>query len=1056
MKKTYIPLLGILLAALAALLFVLLPVTTNLVIAYIFWLIGIVFLIVSVYALGAKEKSLIMELPLFLKARGYLLMTAIISAIVLLLENVGVFSLPFVLHLVAQVVALLLFGLQVTKLNLGKAHIKQIEAEVAKARNALGALVSDLNALKGKAKVSPEVEKALTDVADALRFSDPISTEAVIELDGKIATSVESLGTAISAGQANEALKHTEVLLTTIRERNERNKKSKRDADAPRRLEQEKITAEKHRVMNKKLAKILTAIAVVVIAAALFITQVIIPRNKYDKATAYLTNRQYDEAIAAFLELGAYSDSAVQAQRAAAINRNDQQKYKMATGLLVNMQYEEAVAMFTELGAYLDSDVKVKEANIAHQDDKRKYDSATDLLKSRKFDEATALFAELGNFSDSAVMLKEVSYQKGKSLITDRKYDEATVVFLELGTYSDSKTQVSRIASAFQNDQQKYKTASELFGNKQFDEAAALFGELGSYLDSVVKLQETNSAHQSDKQKYDSAINLMKSSKIDEAIALFAELGAFSDSAVMLKETTYQKGKALLASRQYDEANAIFNDLGSYFDSSVMMQESAYLKGADLLASQRFEEAAIAFTKLGDYADSAERATEAAAADQRAKQNYNWATDLLASHQYDEAIALFTELGTYSDSAIKLQESTYQMGKALLESKQFDKAAELFMGLGAYADSEVMAKECAYQKGKALLFNGQYDEAAIVFRKLGSFSNSVAMVHEVSYLKARQYLNNKNFDEASVLFAELDKYSDSEIMLKETMYLKARDLLSNKMYEKAIALFTALGNYSESAMMLRETIYQKGMALVEAGSYSEAYATFKGIIDYRDTASIISGNQDLAAAAVFAAAELDRIYNVGRTITFGIYEQDNNLSNGQEPIHWRVLKRDGTKALLISTHNLDVQQYHTDRESVTWETCSLRQWLNSSFMITAFAQTEQEAIVKVTLENKNNSEYGTLGGSATYDHVFVFSIDEANLYFAGDADRVAVDTEYASSQGTQIPNNEDDWWWLRSPGSNSRGAACVNNVGTLNLQGVGVYFDSVAVRPALWIDLSSF
>lgn len=232
MKKQHIVILGVLLAALAALLFVLLPITANLVIAYVFWLIGIAFLLVSVFALGAKDKSLLMELPLFLKARSYLVLTAVISGIVLLLENLGVFTLPFLLHLVAQVAAVLVIGIGVTQLNLGKSHIEAVGAKVAEARGALVNLVTDVNALKNRVEELPEdaqpkVRKAIADVSDALRYSDPISTPAVRELDGRIASGVAALGRAVSAKQADEALNLAKTLLADIKERNERNKNAK-------------------------------------------------------------------------------------------------------------------------------------------------------------------------------------------------------------------------------------------------------------------------------------------------------------------------------------------------------------------------------------------------------------------------------------------------------------------------------------------------------------------------------------------------------------------------------------------------------------------------------------------------------------------------------------------------------------------------------------------------------------------------------------------------------------------------------------------------------------
>lgn len=232
MKKQHVLVLGVLLAALAALLFAILPITANLIVACVFWLIGIVFLIVSVYALGARDKSLIMELPLFIKARRYFILTATISAVVLLLENLGIFTLPFVFHLIVQIAAVLIVGVGVIMLNLSKSHIKAVGAKAADARNTLMVLVADVNALKVKADelpadIRPKIKKTITDVSDALRYADPISTPAVGELDEKIVAEVAEFKQAVSTRQVDEALNHAKALLANIKERNERNKNAK-------------------------------------------------------------------------------------------------------------------------------------------------------------------------------------------------------------------------------------------------------------------------------------------------------------------------------------------------------------------------------------------------------------------------------------------------------------------------------------------------------------------------------------------------------------------------------------------------------------------------------------------------------------------------------------------------------------------------------------------------------------------------------------------------------------------------------------------------------------
>ncbi len=50
---------------------------------------------------------------------------------------------------------------------------------------------------------------------------------------------------------------------------------------------------------------------------------------------------------------------------------------------------------------------------------------------------------------------------------------------------------------------------------------------------------------------------------------------------------------------------------------------------------------------------------------------------------------------------------------------------------------------------------------------------------------------------------------------------------------------------------------------------------------------------------------------VGDYITFGLYEQDNDLSNGKENIEWLILELKDEKALVISKYALDSKPYNT-------------------------------------------------------------------------------------------------------------------------------------------------
>lgn len=125
-------------------------------------------------------------------------------------------------------------------------------------------------------------------------------------------------------------------------------------------------------------------------------------------------------------------------------------------------------------------------------------------------------------------------------------------------------------------------------------------------------------------------------------------------------------------------------------------------------------------------------------------------------------------------------------------------------------------------------------------------------------------------------------------------------------------------------------------------------------------------------------ARLASFCKVGGYVTFGSYEQDNNIDNGKEPIKWRVLEYDAVnnRALLLSHNGLDSQPYNAARGDITWEKCTLRKWLNGTFLNGAFTQREQASIALTSVDNSNGQGYirwSTSGGKNSQDKVFLLS-----------------------------------------------------------------------------------
>lgn len=216
-------------------------------------------------------------------------------------------------------------------------------------------------------------------------------------------------------------------------------------------------------------------------------------------------------------------------------------------------------------------------------------------------------------------------------------------------------------------------------------------------------------------------------------------------------------------------------------------------------------------------------------------------------------------------------------------------------------------------------------------------------------------------------------------------------------------------------------------------------------------------------------------------VYFGRYPQSDATGAKKDAIKWRVLSVNGNDAFLIADCNLDAQFYHEKWADITWKDCTMRSWLNgygydsnasnadyrkNNFMDTAFADTEQKAILTTTVVNSDNAYYKTTGGDDTKDKVFLLSLEEASDPAYGfsssdveDPAKVRLNTDYVEVGGSSdSPITKaagmSDLWWLRTPGQYSTNATYIGRTGFTVQDGTEVDM-RYAVCPALHLDLSN-
>ena len=273
------------------------------------------------------------------------------------------------------------------------------------------------------------------------------------------------------------------------------------------------------------------------------------------------------------------------------------------------------------------------------------------------------------------------------------------------------------------------------------------------------------------------------------------------------------------------------------------------------------------------------------------------------------------------------------------------------------------------------------------------------------------------------------------------------------------------------------------------GSYPQSEVTDAGTISAIDAALLTLGQTK-------GDVEVDgtRYRKVGKSDA----NQTNNFGDNEyryfkwEPIKWKVLSSDDSKLFLLADQALDCNEFNESYKSVTWETSTIRSWLNGygsksnedgisytsdSFYRDAFTALERGAILTTTVVNEDNSAYQTEGGNDTSDKIFLLSLSDAMNEDYGfcpkmqegsnarntveSSSRWVEATAYAKAMGanpishdTLTAGNANVWWSLRTPGYNLYNyfeITGVNAYGAASSYGTDVDNGFGGVVPAMYI-----
>ena len=409
-----------------------------------------------------------------------------------------------------------------------------------------------------------------------------------------------------------------------------------------------------------------------------------------------------------------------------------------------------------------------------------------------------------------------------------------------------------------------------------------------------------------------------------------------------------------------------------------------------------------------------------------------------------------TALGIMAESGALAANGSVTNNKTAAAIEGFKRALEMFSEIAGYANADenasyckAMIEECQRKVEEERLERERKEEEERLERERKA---------EIARMKAKRYARRAALIAAPLVAIALIAAVVVNVVIPGMKYNDAVALMDQGKPQEALQVFTALGDYkdsaekcSECAVAISEAKYNDAVALMDQGKTLEAFQTFTALGAYR--------HSDDKAKAICADAPV----RDGSKVLFGLYEQDGDTSNGKEIIEWQVLDEKDGNVLVVSKYGLDAKPYNDEYvKSITWEQCSLRAWLNDGFLQAAFSAGGQAQIVESDVPAHENPEYATDPGSDTKDKVFLLSIDEADKYFPSSDARICMPSAYALAEGASKDEKTNACWWrLRTPGIHQDGSAHVGADGMVHAFGFSVHISSLAVRPAMWINLNS-
>ena len=191
-NKTSLILISVIMAAVVTALFLVVNVTALFIVAYLFALFAIALFCFGKLYMLANPKSYPWFAAFPLTIFRYLIVQFVLSAVFVAIQNLTGWSINMRWFLLLHIVLFAFFAVLLITMKSGKEIIERRDDEIREKVTALRSMQADVESL---ARKLPKHEQDLKQVAEALRYSDPMSHPSLAVYEEKIQRGIMAIGT---------------------------------------------------------------------------------------------------------------------------------------------------------------------------------------------------------------------------------------------------------------------------------------------------------------------------------------------------------------------------------------------------------------------------------------------------------------------------------------------------------------------------------------------------------------------------------------------------------------------------------------------------------------------------------------------------------------------------------------------------------------------------------------------------------------------------------------------------------------------------------------------